>query len=272
MRLAVSTIGLPAHSHVGLLPALAQMGYEGIEVAPSRIWRDTWKGLTATQVAAYGTAITDAGLSVVGLHSLFFDQPDLGLFKGPEAFHRTVSFTRHLSAVCRDLGGRTLIYGGGRRRGGMSMVAAMDETEAFLAEVLPTMAEHGTILCFEPLGPKDTDFLNRAAECLTLVQRHGHRALGLQLDAKALLENNEMDPDFFETVRGHVVHFHANEPGLGVIGQGVVDHQSLAERLKSIGYDGWVSVEQRMVSEVDAMDDLRASLDAVRHAYGEFER
>ena len=109
---AISNIALPAYDHAAELGRLRDLGMEGLEVAPSRVWRDTWHGLTAADVSAYRHAVETAGLRVVGLHSLFFDQPDLGLFKAPEIRRQSLDFLEHLSAVCRDLGGRTLIYRG----------------------------------------------------------------------------------------------------------------------------------------------------------------
>lgn len=266
-RIAVSNIGLPPADHAALLPRLADMGVRGLEVAPSRVWADTWTGLSPADVIAYRRAAEAAGLAVVGLHSLFFDRPHLGLFK-PEARTETLDFLVHLSAVCRDLGGRTLIYGGGRRRGEVPPAEAAAECDAFLSELLPRIEPHGTKLCFEPLGPKDTDFLNTAAACLALVRRFDHPALGFQLDAKALVENAEDGPAIFEAARGRIDHFHANDPGLVVVGStGAVDHSALGACLGAVAYDGWVSIEQRMASEHTALADLRASVTAVTQSY-----
>ena len=77
MKLASSNIALTTYDHIAQLKPLADMGISGIEIAPSRVWRDTWKGLKASDVSAYRRAIETAGLDVVGLHSLFYDQPDL---------------------------------------------------------------------------------------------------------------------------------------------------------------------------------------------------
>ncbi len=77
--LAVSNIALPAYDHEAELGRLRELGIEGLEVAPSRVWPDTWRGLKPADVAAYRRAVTDAGLRVVGLHSLLFDHPDMGL-------------------------------------------------------------------------------------------------------------------------------------------------------------------------------------------------
>ena len=60
MRFAVSNIGLPAYDHTSLLGAVRNLGLEGVEVAPSRVWRDTWHGLSGSDVRAYRKAIEDA--------------------------------------------------------------------------------------------------------------------------------------------------------------------------------------------------------------------
>ena len=181
---SVSNIALTAYRHGDELGRLAELGLGGIEVAPSRIWHDTWHELAAADVSAYRQAIENAGLSVVGLHALFYDHPELGLFRGEDGRRQTLDFLEHLSAVCRDLGGRTLIWGGGRRRDAVPADAAETEAIAFMAELCRRIADHGTCMCFEPLGPGDTDFINSALEALAIVEAVDHPALAVQLDAK----------------------------------------------------------------------------------------
>jgi sugar phosphate isomerase/epimerase len=267
-RLAASNIALPPFEHGALLESLRALGISGLEVAPSRVWRDTWHGLTPQQVDGYRQQISAAGLQVVGLHSLFFDHPELGLFGDRESQRHTVEFLVHLSAVCRDLGGRTLIWGGNRMRKDIPIDEAHRRCRAFLAEFLPSIASHGTKLCFEPLGPRDTDFLNTAADCMKLVEEIGSPSLGIQLDAKALAENREVDESTFARARDRLDHFHANDPGLTVIGStGAVDHPRLGSLLGGIGYAGWISIEQRMLDTSKPLDALAASAAQVRRAY-----
>jgi len=268
MKLAVSNIGLSAHDHGDELSELAPMGFTGLEVAPSRVWHDTWHGLTSRQVKNYRQQIEAAGLKVVGLHSLFFDHPELGLFKTGDEHQQTLDFLVHLSAVCRDLGGYTLIYGGGRRRGDLDIKTATTRAHAFMEALLPRIESHGTCLCFEPLGPNDTDFLNTAQETLDLVSQFNHPAFKVQLDAKALVENGEASLDIFQAVQHQLVHFHANEPGLGIIGSsGKVDHSGFAKMLNQINYPGYVSLEQRMLNEQNPLNDIKTSADRMKKAY-----
>ncbi len=267
MKLAISNIALTPFDHTAQLGALSAFGFSGLEVAPSRVWQGGW---TAAGVNTYRRTVEAADLRVVGLHSLFFDRPELGLFKAPETRAATLDFMVELSALCRDLGGRTLIYGGGRRRGEVDAAEALAETRRFLSELLPRIEAHGTVLCFEPLGPKDSDFLNTAAECLALVDEIAHPALGLQLDAKALVENGETGATTFAAVRGHLAHFHANDPGLVVPGStGAVDHALLGQRLRAIGYDGWVSAEQRQLNPDDPLADAERSAATLSRCYAD---
>ena len=267
-RFAVSNIALPAFDHTSDLERLGELGLHALEIAPSRVWRDTWKQLTTIEVSDYRRRIENAGLGVVGLHSLFYDQPDLGLFKDPAARAESLDFLEHLSKVCRDLGGRTLIYGGGRKRGDLAADEAKAEAVAFFRELSARVEGHGTCFCFEPLGPDDSDFINSGLESLAIATEVASPALMVQLDAKALVENAEANIETFRTVQPMLVHFHANEPGLAVLGSsGQVDHAALGAMLRDIGYDGYVSIEQRMLNDADPLADVAASTNVLKKCY-----
>ncbi len=268
MRFAVSTIALPAFDHGDEMDRLAALGIEAVEVAPSRAWFDTWPGPGADAVARYRKRIESAGLGVVGLHSLFFDQPRLGLFKDAETRAESLDFLEHLSKVCRDLGGRTLIYGVGRNRGALAADDARAEAGEFFGELCRRVENHGTCFCFEPLGPKDSDFINSALESMAIAEMICHDAVRVQLDAKALVENGEAVIETFRAVAPMLVHFHANEPGLGMLGQsGAVDHAAMGQMLNAIGYDGYVSIEQRMIDEADPMAGIGQSAHLLKECY-----
>ena len=269
MRPAISNIALPAFNHAHDLSKIAEIGYHGIEVAPSRIWQNTWNGLQNSHVTRYRTEIEHAGLTVIGLHSLVFDRPELQLFGDVASTEATLQFMIHLSSVCRDLGGRTLIWGGGRRRGAIPPDEAFDRAVEFMRALCDKTLDHGTIFCFEPLGPSDSDFVNGVLEAKAIVDAVNHPNLCIQIDAKALVENNEIDAGLFDAVTPALVHFHANEPGLGVIGSsGIVDHVRIGEILTLVGYNQFVTAEQRMLSETHYLDDALESFRVLKTAYG----
>ena len=269
MRLAVSNIALSPFDHQGELALLPALGLAGLEVAPSRVWRDTWQGLKPADVAAYRRQVEAAGLMVVGLHSLFYDHPDLGLFKGTETDARTMDFLAHLSGVCRDLGGRTLIYGGGRKRGKIALEDAFARAIDFFARLCQRVESDGTCFCFEPLGPNDSDFVNSVHDSIRIVEAVGHLALRVQLDVKALVANDEMRPEAFEAAGPYLAHVHANEPDLGVLGRsGAIDHAAIGRHLRAIGYGGYVSIEQKMIDGKAPLEAVEISAHVLRRHYG----
>ena len=268
MKFAVSNIALSAFDHTDDFGHLAAMGLSGLEVAPSRVWRNTWRGLTTLEVNDYRRRAEQAGLRIVGLHSLLYDQPDLALFGDTETLRRTLDFMTHLSTVCRDLGGRTLIWGSGRKRGQLSPDDARDQAVAFFRDLHPRIADHGTCFCLEPLGPGDSDFVNSVRESIAIVEAVGQPSLGVQMDAKALVENQEADEVTFRAAKPHLVHFHANEPGLEVLGSsGEVDHAFMGTTLRDIGYQGYVSIEQKMTNEADPLAAVAAGAEQLRKHY-----
>lgn len=269
MRYAVSNIGLTAFDHLDELPMVAEMGVVGLEIAPSRIWQDTWHGLSAADIDVYRRAIEAAGLEAVGLHSLFFDHPDLGLFRDPAGRAKTLDFLGHLSAMCRDLGGKTLIWGGGRQRGDTGPEDAFAESVAFMNDLCDRISSHGTVFCFEPLGPQSTDFINTAQDSLDIVLAVDHPSLAVQLDAKALFQNNEVTLNPFTLVADRLVHFHANEPDLGILGtSGLIDHAAMGGFLRAVGYDQFVSIEQRQLDTGAPIENISKSLELLKRCYG----
>ena len=268
MKIAASNIGLSAYNHATELAAVADLGIEGLEVAPSRVWKDVWKGLKAADVESYRRSVEGAGLKVIGLHSLFFDQKELGLFRNGDLRARSMDFMEHLSALCRDLGGHTLIYGGGRWRKERELDQAYDEATDFMGELAHRIEGHGTCYCFEPLGPSDTDFIHSVNDSVRIVEAVASPTLRVQIDAKALVENDEAELSSFQTGFPYLVHYHANEPGLGVLGSsGLVDHGKLGACLKGIAYRGYVSIEQRMLNEDDPISDLAMSAKYLKEHY-----
>jgi len=248
--LAVSNIALPTLDHGPILDELTAMGFSGIEVAPTRAWaRVGDDSPTAAEVDAYRKRLEAAGLRAVGLHSLFYGQSGMSLFSHGEDRQRTLDFLGRLAAICRDLGGRTLIFGSppARRRGTLAPAAADDMAAAFFADLSVAIESLGVCVCLEPLGPDETDFVNRVEDALRIVRRVNHPAFRCQIDAKALVANSEADRAPFIGAWDVLAHYHANEPDLLPLGTtGRVDHAALGGWLADVGYDGWVSLEMRM--------------------------
>jgi len=266
MKFAVSNTALPALNHLDLLPNLREMGFTGLEVAPSQVWADTWHGPNSASVTAYRHAAQNAGLEIIGLNSLLLSQPGLGIFQESETVKRTEDFLVHLSSVCRDLGGRTLILTGGRELFGITQERAWIACHAFLERLLPRIEEHGTMLCFAPLGSADAGFCHTATNCRVMATAVDHSSFGLQLNSSALSQSKESGHAIFSAIYGHLEHFTINEPGFVPLGDsGLVDHAAMRRHLSSSRYKGWVSLEQGLTAA--PLNDLCRSVNFLTNTY-----
>lgn len=261
VKLAISNIAWPSPQTPAVLPRLTELGISGVEIAPSRIWGDTWK-VSPSDAGRVKRQLSEHGLAVTGLHSLLFDQPELGLFKGTETAKRTVAFLAHLCGVCSDLGGRTLIFGSPqcRKRGEKPMSDAMREAAEFFFQLGEHAHRLGVVVCIEPLGSIETDFIDSAMQALGLIAMVGHPGFGGHLDAKALQQADEISEKVFNAYKGRIEHFHVNDPGLVAVGStGEVPHARLGELLRSVGYSNYVSIEQRTLNADNPMMDIEKS-------------
>ncbi len=264
MRLAISNLALPAYYHVGMLPYVHSLGVEGLEVVPAHTWPDR---VSSRMVQEYRAAVEDAGLSVIGMHGLFRHRPDLGIFTTGEKRARSLELLVQLSAVTRDLGGRTLILEA-RWRNEMPERQAWLRCRDFLHEVLPRIESHGTVLFFAPLAPADGDFCGHARHCYMLTNALDHDSFGLHLGAAALAANGEMGHTTFAAVRGRLELIHLDEPSHAVLGStGQVDHVDMRNHLAAITYNGWASLVQQTVPAADPAISLRRGLRFFANSY-----
>jgi sugar phosphate isomerase/epimerase len=252
------------------MEALREMGFEGLEVALSRVFSGDWNNPTSLQIKNYRYGIEVMGLSIVGLHSLFWDRPEYTMFGDKDVIIKTIDFLVKLSAICRDLGGKTLIYGSrtARTKGHRTVKEANKEAVDFFDLLCKRVEGHGTCFCIEPLETDVADYVHSVLESQTIVEAVSHPALKVQIDAKAMALADEIQLKVFKSIRNELAHVHVNEPGFDVLGtSGLVDHEKIGKYLKYIGYEGYVSIEQKMINADAPLTGIRHSARVLKECY-----
>ena len=112
----------------------------------------------------------------------------------------------------------------------------------FRAAVAQAAVRQVTV-CFEPLGPAETNFINTAADAIRFVQQFNSPNFKIILDVKAMCSESKPIPQIIRESSPHFAHFHANDKNLKGPGFGEVDFKPIAAALKQVGYTGYVSVE-----------------------------
>jgi sugar phosphate isomerase/epimerase len=117
-----------------------------------------------------------------------------------------------------------------------------------LREVYALASQLGVRMALEPLNRFETYFLNRADQAVALAKEVGPDC-GVCLDAFHL---NIEEADMLATIRNtgrHIADFHVADNNRMAAGQGALDWRRIVETLRSVGYDGALTVE--FVAPVD---------------------
>jgi sugar phosphate isomerase/epimerase len=223
-----------------------ECGYTGIEIAPFTLATYA-TDVSPAQREEVARQATDAGLEVVGLHWLlaktegfYLTSPDAGVRR------RTGEYLVELARLCRDLGGSLMVLGSPQQRNllpGVTKPEAMRYAADCIQAVLPALEQNDVVLCVEPLGPSEGDFLLTAAEGVDLCEMVGSPQCRLHLDVKAMSSETTPVPELIRRNQALLHHFHANDPNRQGPGFGEVDFVPIIQALGEIDYQGWVSVE-----------------------------
>ena len=186
-------------------------------------------------------------VEIVGIHwvlvkpeGLHINHPDKSLRD------RTEKYSCDLVDFCADLGGRVMVVGSPKQRNvlpGVSREQAWDWAAATFNNAVARAEQREVTICFEPLAPAETNFINTAAEALQFVQRVPSPRFKIILDVKAMCSETKSIPQIIRESWPHFAHFHANDRNLKGPGFGDLDFKPIAVALQAVGYRGFVSVE-----------------------------
>lgn len=221
-------------------------GYDAIEVAPFTVAKHV-TDVPAAERTRLRDVATRAGLAVTGIHWVLAHTEGFHLTHPDAAVRaRTSKYICDLVDFCADLSGRTIVFGSPKQRSllpGVSYQQAWEWATAGFRDGVERAEERGVTICFEPLGPSDTDFINEAAEGIRFIKQLNSPNFRIILDVKAMSSEKKPVPQIIRESWPNFAYFHANDANLKGPGFGDVDFRPIAAALKEVGYQGYVSVE-----------------------------
>lgn len=268
MKLAVSNVAWYQKEIDGFLKLLVSLECQGVELAASMIWDEPVDSSRKDRLELR-QRIEDAGLKLTGLQALLYTRKDLVLFKDEITNKKILDYLTGLMDVCSDLGGEVLVFGSPRNRniGKLPREKAYDIALDFFRKVSKRAEERNVSFCIEPLGRTETDFINTVKEAEGLIENiQDSRGLGLHIDAKGLIDENEVSSSYLTESFGRARHVHLNDPGLMPPGSTGYDHKKIRDRMEGSGYSGFVSIEMRR-QEPDVKGAIQKAVDYVKEIY-----
>lgn len=224
----------------------AKTGYDSIEIAPFTLAPHVGQ-ISTTRRREIRESAARANLDISGIHwvlvqaeGMYLNHPD------PTTRARTARYFCDLVDFCADLGGKTIVVGSPKQRNimeGVSPQQAWDWATATFQDSVRKAEDREITICFEPLAPAETNFINTAAEAIRFARQFNSPAMKIILDVKAMSSEEKPIPQIIRESSPHFAYFHANDKNLKGPGFGEVDFKPIAAALREVAYDGVVSVE-----------------------------
>jgi sugar phosphate isomerase/epimerase len=221
-------------------------GYDAVEIAPFTIANYVTE-ISAAERRRIRDAAARASIAISGIHwvlvkaeGMYLTHPDAAVRE------RTARYFGELVDFCGDLGGNVIVVGSPKQRNLMPGVAfeqAWKWALGVFREPVMRAEQREVTICFEPLAPAETNFINTAAEAIRFTQQLNTPHFKIILDAKAMSAEAKPVPQIIRESWPHFAYFHANDKNLKGPGFGEVDFEPVAAALKEVGYKGYVSVE-----------------------------
>ncbi len=246
MRFAICNEIFQGWSIDDTLAYAARTGYEAVELAPFTL-APTVAHIPAARRMQIRAEAARHGIAISGIHWVLAQTTGLHLTHPERAVRdRTAAYFCELVCFCADVGGRFIVVGSPKQRSraeGVSVEQAQAWAIECLRDAVKRAEDRGITICFEPLAPTETNFINTADEALRFVRNFASPAMKIILDVKAMCSEARPIPQIIRESWPHFAYFHANDRNLKGPGFGEVDFRPIAGALREVGYDGYVSVE-----------------------------
>lgn len=222
-----------------LAPHVAGLGFDWIEIP--------LESIDDMDHAAGGAIIRDQGLGVSTCAAM---GPDRDLIHPDEAIRQSgMAYIRQAVDATQKLGATNLvgpIYAAVGRTWQMTDDERARDTDILvknLGELAAYAADHGVVLCIEPLNRFETSFINLAAQAIEVVDRVDHPGCKIMLDTFHMNIEEKSLGAAIRAAGPRLHHVHTCENDRGAPGSGNVTWNEVAAALRDTGYDGPVVIE-----------------------------
>jgi D-psicose/D-tagatose/L-ribulose 3-epimerase len=218
---------------------VAKIGYDWIEIP--------LEGLDDIDYAQAATVIRENGLGISCTGAL---GPDRDLISPDPAIRENAkAYVRGAIDAAQQLGATNLVgpfYSAVGRTWQQTEAERQSDLElvvASLKELGAYAADHGVVICLEPLNRFETSFMNLASQIAELVDRVDSPGVAMMLDTFHMHIEERNSGDAIRLAGKRLKHIHTCESDRGAPGTGQVHWDVVAQAIKDIGYNGPLVIE-----------------------------
>ena len=269
MKRAISNIAWAAEYDDVVYPLMKKYGYEGLEIAPTRIFPENPYG-QLTEAKQWAEDLRQQyGFAVCSMQSIWFGKTEK-LFGRRQEQEALLSYTKAAVDFAAAVGCKNLVFGCPKNRvlPDNADFAKRQEGIAFFQAAGTYAKQKQTAIGMEANPPiYNTNYINTTQEALALIRETNTEGFGLNLDVGTMVENSE-HVEILEGMVQYINHVHISEPHLAPIvmsEQRRSFHYELSSFLKENQYQGYISIEMGKTEDFILLSEL---LDYIREVIG----
>lgn len=240
VKLSISNIAWSAEDDAVMYEFLKEKGYNGLEIAPTRILETPYERLS--EARDFSKMLMEKyGLSISSMQSIWYGRTEK-MFGSTKERKTLVDYTKKAIKFAEVIGCKNLVFGNPRNRDTDNVSGNYNIAIDFFREIGDYALEHDTIIAIEP-NPiiYNTHFLNTTEQTVEMAYKCCTQGVKVNVDLGTIIYNNEKF-EYLKQIPEYINHVHISEPGLSQI-EHRNEHMLLFNILKSIGYDRFISIE-----------------------------
>jgi D-psicose/D-tagatose/L-ribulose 3-epimerase len=243
MKLSISNIAWDSADDETVYALAKKHGYQGIDIAPSRIW-ERYTDTTEEERTQFVRTLKRHGLGVAGMQSLLYNHPELTLFESEEARGKTIEHLKRIIDLGSSLNATALVFGSPKNRIRGEETEEKREAAYTFFKILGDYAHEMHVrFCIEA-NPTiyGGDYLTHTEEVGALIEEINSPGLYINFDMGTVIENREDVTTLFERYGNRIGHVQISMPKLAPVVLNQV-HERALHALGMVAYTGWITIE-----------------------------
>ncbi len=270
MKKAISNIAWSFDEDLEAFEVLRDKGFQGIEVAPTRINQDIFNNIKVYS-EKFIEQISRFDLKAVSMQSLHFGQADCQLFYDEESRKKLMDHTRKCIDLAHELSIPNLVFGSPKNRNipeGLEEKKAKEIALSFFRELGDILKGSECSINIEanPLV-YGTNFLNETQAAFEFVEEVGHSNINLNFDLGTTTINQNDPIQLIEKTFSRIRHIHISQPMLEDISTPEIEEtqREVLEKLRSLNYLHWISIEMKPNLRENNLETVEFALDRINN-------
>lgn len=245
----------------------SELGYDGLEISPFTL-AESVSDISQSERRRIRKLAEKTKVAVVGIQWLLASPAGLYInHYDPKVREKTKNYLLELVKFCGDIGGSIMVFGSPKQRQIPEQVTyadAWNNTKATFKECAEYAQKRDVTICLEPLATEfPNNFIRTPAEAVKMIEEIDNPSFKLVIDTLSCAGEIIDTPRAIRKYKKYVAHVHVNDDNKSYPGRGGIVWPPIAEALKEINYEGYVSTEI-FVWEFDPKTIARESINFLK--------